>query len=173
MKRSYVVLTVVGTILLAWLVWPIKPAEPAKNILEGDKTERADVAAVVYPEAKKKLHLPKKVQADPAKKVTAATVLESDDRRHEVSAVLDTTTGQTTIYDRPLDRPWVEQTGNIHVGAFAGVYESGQPGFRVEARYEVVRVKAIRVGAVGSVDYIPSSPLDTRGFVGIGVWGSF
>lgn len=152
--------------------WPSRPAEQARNILADIPTERTRVDVVTFaPQAKKRLNLPKPIQSDPARHVTAATRIEVEaDRPVEVTAVLDARTGETTLYENPIERPWLGLRTRGEAGVFFGVNEHGEQTIRLAARHEIAQIKALHVGAIGNIDITRD---DTRGFVGVGAWASW
>ena len=160
-------------VLIGWMLWPKDGAEPAQNILAGEQTQPPMQIGVVTfrPEIKKKLKLPQPVQDNPQQHVVAATRIEvKEDRPVEVTAVIDQATGRTELFERELDRPWLQRSNHTTLGVYLGVNDRMEQAVRVEARHEFMRVKALRVGAIGTADMTAAG---TTGFVGIGVWGGW
>ena len=159
----------------AWVYFKPQPmppdvhveAPPSKFVKGMDKQPVAVERIVVYkPEAKEKLKLPETIEADDAKHVVAAVTTPNDERQHTITTVVDSQTGEFTTYDRVEPLPWIGVTTKSEVGAYLGL-KNGQPAVRVAGRQEVLQIKSVRIGAVGSVD-ITQSGVDS--FVGIGAW---
>lgn len=144
------------------------PAKPAPQVSrETTVPVVVDKPVQVYkPEVKRKLKLPAAVQADPAQHVVAATRTVPDERPHTITTVLDTSTGEFTTLDRAEPLPWLAVSTKTEVGAFYGV-KNGEPAFRVQAQQELLRIKALHVGAVASADMVRG---DVDTYVGVGVW---
>ena len=80
--------------------------------------------------------------------------------------MIDANTGETTTLDRVEPLPWLAVSTKTEIGAFYGV-KNGAPAFRIQAQQELLRVKALHLGAVASAD-VARGDIDT--FVGAGVW---
>ena len=178
MSKIAVIVIVSAVLLLASALWPRKPqpvgqAVPLPPAVEVRTVERVVIQPkiiYVYPDkVKDDLNLPGPVVADTAKKVTATGKLAAEDRPYTMSAVLDTETGLSEIHARPDPLPWLAPGKRTEAAAFLG-YKDGDPALRIEARHELLRVKALRLGAVASAD---ATATELDGFVGVGVWGSF
>lgn len=116
---------------------------------------------------KAKAKLPAAVVADPDKQVIASASVPSDLRPHSEFTVLDTKTGEVTSYDKVDPYPWlaVERRGEVRL-SYGYKFAPGvgsQPVARLQANYDVLRVKALTLGVTGSVDS------DRATFVGVGV----
>ena len=144
------------------------PAKPAPQVArETTVPVVVDKPIQVYrPEVKQKLKLPDAVQANPAQHVVASSRTAPDERPHTITTVLDTSTGEFTTLDRAEPLPWIAVSTKTEIGAFYGV-KNGAPAFRVLAQQELLRVKALHLGAVASADMVRGE-VDT--FVGVGVW---
>lgn len=144
------------------------PAKPAPQVARETKVPVAAKAPLnVYPETvKRKLKLPDAVQANPAQHVVASSRTAADERQHTITTVLDTSTGEFTTLDRAEPLPWIAVSTKTEVGAFYGV-KNGVPAFRVQAQQELLRVKALHVGAVASADVVRG---DVDTYIGVGVW---
>lgn len=121
---------------------------------------------VYRPEVKRKLKLPDTVQANPQQHVLASSRTAADERPHTVTTVIDAATGEATTFDRAEPLPWLGVSTKTEIGAFYGV-KNGVPAFRVQAQQELLRVKALHLGAVASAD-MQRGDVDT--YVGVGVW---
>lgn len=124
---------------------------------------------VLPPKAKDKLDLPPSVKNDPKKHVAGAVVTPADERKHTVTTVLDTDTGEFTTYDRREPLPWLAVSGKSEVGVFYGL-KDGEQAVLVEGRHEFLQVKAAHLGVIGNVDIAPN---DVDTFVGVGAWMRF
>lgn len=154
--------------------WYFKPAAippgvtldaKAAPAVSREKTAPVAVGKVqaYAPAAKKKLKLPATVQLDSAKHVVASSLTVNDERRHTVTTVLDTGTGEFSSYDRAEPLPWVSVNTKSQVGVFYGI-KGGAPVLRLQAQQEFLQIKAVRLGAVGTLDG------DAAYFVGVGAW---
>lgn len=144
---------------------------PAKDAPQVSRETRVEVAVaaplkVYRPEVKRKLKLPDAIQQNAAQHVIASSRTVGDERPHTITTVIDTTTGETTTLDRVEPLPWLAVSTKTEVGAFYGV-KNGVPAFRVQAQQELLRVKALHLGAVASADVVRGD-IDT--YVGVGVW---
>lgn len=162
------------TLLLAvvWTFWPSPapevgvsaPLPPATEVRTVEKVVERVKYVKVYPsETKQNLDLPKDVVADPVKKVTATGKLSADERPYTMTAVLDTSSGESEVYARPDPLPWVAVSTKSQVGLFYG-YKGHEPVLRLHGVQEVLQVKALRAGATAALDS------DGETFVGLGVW---
>lgn len=144
------------------------PAKPAPQVSrETTVPIKVDKPVKVYrPEVKRKLKLPAAVQADPEQHVVASSRTVPDERPHTITTTLDTRTGEFTTLDRAEPLPWIAVSTKTEIGAFYGV-KNGEPAFRVQAQQELLRVKALHVGAVASADVVRG---DVETYVGVGVW---
>lgn len=141
---------------------------PASPVVRGVGKEAVQsVPLRAYkPAAKKKLDLPATIQADQDKHVVSSVKTPNDERKHTITTIVDSQTGEFTTYDRVEPLPWIGVTTKSEVGAYLGL-KNGQPAIRVEGRQEVLQIKSVRIGAIGSVD-VTQSGVDK--FVGIGAW---
>lgn len=144
------------------------PAKPAPQVSRETTVPVAAKAPLkVYrPEVKRKLKLPDAVQANPKQHVVASSRTAPDERPHTITTVLDTGTGEFTTLDRAEPLPWIAVSTKTEVGAFYGV-KNGQPTWRIQAQQELLRVKALHLGAIASAD-MAGGNVDT--FVGVGMW---
>lgn len=144
------------------------PAKPASQVSrETTVPVVIEKPVKVYrPDVKRKLKLPDAVQADPAQHVVASSRTVPDERPHTITTVLDTSTGEFTTLDRAEPLPWIAVSTKTEVGAFYGI-KNGEPAFRVQAQQELLRIKALHVGAVASADMVRG---DVETYVGVGVW---
>lgn len=144
---------------------------PAKDAPQVARETTVPVAAkaplkVYRPEVKRKLKLPDPVQANPEQHVVASSRTAPDERPHTITTVLDTRTGEFTTLDRAEPLPWIAVSTKTEIGAFYGV-RNGEPAWRLQAQQELLRVKALHLGAVASADFVRG---DVDTYVGVGVW---
>ena len=140
-------------------------ATPSPEVAKVE-TERVEIAPpiqVYKPVAKKKLKLPESVQQNPAQHVIASSKTANDERQHTVTTIIDSTTGNATTYDRVEPLPWVTVSTKSQVGLFYG-YRGGEQVVRLQGQQEILQIKAMRVGAVATVDS------DGETFIGAGLW---
>lgn len=145
------------------------PLPPAKEVVTVEKVVEKVKYVKVYPEKVKTKLLPAPVAKDPDKRVTATGKLDAEDRPYTLTSVLDVWTGESEVYARPDPLPWIAPSVRTDVGVFIG-YKNGEQTVRIEGRQEVLRLKALRLGALASADVAPGG---ADGFVGVGAWGSF
>lgn len=127
---------------------PLPPAKEARGV---DKVRTEVRVVYVYPDKlKQALDLPAPVQSDAAKQVLATGKLKAEARDYTLSAVLDTQTGQGEVYARPDPLPWMGPGRQAAVGVGYGL-KSGQPAGWIQARHDLVQVKALHAGALGMV----------------------
>ncbi len=141
------------------------PATPAQE-LKREKTVPVQVAGpiqVYKPATKKKLKLPAQIQDDPEQHVVASTRTPNDEREHTVTTVLDASTGKFETYDRAEPLPWLAVSTKSQVGMYYGL-KRGEHVIRLEGQQELLQIKAVRVGAVATLDS------DGETFVGVGAW---
>lgn len=147
---------------------PSIEATPAKE-LRGKPTKRVPTAPVrSYSSTMTGLKLPADVQANPNAAVIAAATIRPDPRPQTVTTVLDTATGDARTYVKVDPYPWlaIEARGAATLAAgYRFDRGSALPKqiVRLGVGYDVVRVKALTLGAVATLDS------DGQTFVGAGV----
>jgi hypothetical protein len=121
------------------------------------------------PKAKAAVKLPQAVQVDAAAVVLQSSRIAASDRPQTVTAVLDTGTGETKQYvvDEPL--PWLDTAVRSDAGVYLGL-KRGEPTLRAQARVQLAQVKALRLGALASVDMPLGGTGSADAFVGVGAW---
>lgn len=141
------------------------PAAPASALKKETTTPlKVDAVKVFRPEVKKKLGLSEAVQRDSELHVVSSVTTPSDDRRHGVTTLLDTRTGEFTTLDKPVPPPWFEVSTRRHFGAYIGAM-NGEQALAVTARQEVMRVRGLKVEAIA----IGAMSQEERfAFVGVG-----
>lgn len=114
------------------------------------------------------LHLPAVVVDDQDKQVIASSQVKADDHPQTVTTLINTETGESETYVKRDPLPWIAWSDRGSVGMYAGI-KSGEPTVRLQAHQELFTVKAIRFGAVASVDQPINGPAGTDYFVGVGL----
>lgn len=177
-NRDTVLALVTGAVLAHGIAWYNRPASippgvtvEAKPAAEVRNETRVDVAVkppikAYAPGVKGKLKLPQSVISDDAKHVIASSKTANDERPHTVTTVVDSGTGEVTTYDRTDPLPWLAVNTKSEVGVFYGL-KNGEQALRVEGRQELLQVKALHAGVVGTVD---ATRQGVDGFIGAGVW---
>lgn len=181
MRQSWILeivvfLLVILALLAAWDKWgAVKPTGTASVIAtEAPAVRYAPKASVaikapvkVYRgESKANLKLPPLVMADSHKEVLAASQVSGNLRPQTISTVIDTETGDVKTYVKEDPYPWVafEPRGSIGI-AYGKKYshlghDSATVG-RLMLDYEVVRLKALKLGLTATVDS------DSTAFAGV------
>ena len=121
---------------------------------------------VYKPIVKKKLKLSESVIADTKIHVVASNTVKSYDRSRTLNTVIDTDTGYFTTYETIESRPWLAVNTNTQVGLFYGL-KDGEKILRLQAKQEVLQIKALHIGVTGSYDS------DGSYFAGAGAWANF
>ncbi len=80
-----------------------------------------------------------------------------------MTTVLDASTGKFETYDRAEPLPWLAVSTKSQVGMYYGL-KRGEHVIRLEGQQELLQIKAVRVGAVATLDS------DGETFVGVGAW---
>ncbi len=117
---------------------------------------------------KANLKLPASIQADDNQQVIAASRVPADLRPQTVSTVVNTETGQVQTFTKTEPYPWfaVETRGEIRVAygyKYSAATHAAAPVVRLQAGYDVVRIKALTAGVLATLDN------DGDAFVGVGV----
>ena len=96
---------------------PSIPSPSSKDLAKVDKETLNCIPVIVYKDlAKNKLGLPETVVAAPEQRVLGATQVNPNERPTTVSAVLNTTTGETSFYQRLDPLPWMTFNRRHEVG---------------------------------------------------------
>lgn len=144
------------------------PAKPAPQVSR-ETTVPVSITKplkVYRAEVKRKLKLPESVQVNQEQHVIASSRTVGDERPHTITTVIDANTGEATTFDRVEPLPWIAVSTKTEIGAFYGV-KNGAPAFRMQAQQELLRVKALHLGAVASADLVRG---EVETYVGVGVW---
>lgn len=147
-------------VLSAYTFWPRHVAEtgkfehlpPAPEVRTVEKIiERPKIVYVYPPESKAKLNLPPAVIQDSAKKLITTGKLQAEERPYTLSAVLDTSTGETEVFARPDPLPWVAPGRRGAVGIAYGAGDSGL-SMKIYAYRDMLQVKALHAGVRAEAD---------------------
>lgn len=146
--------------MIGWALWPA-PTPPAGSAVELKPITRVETVkkirivpktVVVYRDrAKVATGLPESVQADPDKHITATGHLDADERPYSLAAVLDATTGESVVYAMPEPLPWIGRARQTALAAGFVMRDTG-PTWRLKARQDVIRVKALHAMAEAQLD---------------------
>ena len=118
---------------------------------------------VFTPPAKKKLDLPKDVQADPAAHVTGATTVTCDDRDKTVSSVLNED-GNTRMFVKAEPLPWFRQEEALGLTLDYGKKrDTDGSTLRAGVRLDLAQTKALHFGLTAAADG------DSDWFYGVGI----
>lgn len=150
---------------------PAQPLAQAPEIVDVPKETIQSPVVTYAPKAKKRLHLPAPVIEDDTKRVTAASKVDTGDRTHTITAVLDTHTGETTLYDRPDPLPWLGTRARTEIGVYTGIRDFRQMVTRVAARHEFMQAKQAHVGLVANADFVAGQGMSH--YEGVGIWIQF
>jgi len=151
---------IIGLLSAAWTFWPrAKPVvgmsvslPAAKEVRTVEKVIYRPKLVYVYPDkVKAKLNLPAQITKDQTKKVLTTGKLETNDRPYTLSAVLDTTTGNSEVYARPDPLPWIGPGKMGAIGVSYGLRD-GKPMGRAYIYHDLLRVKALHAGARAELD---------------------
>lgn len=154
-----------------------QPAAPAAQI-DG---AGYDLIAITEPikvrpaAVKPKLKLPPAVVTNSTQHVVDAVTVPASDRPITVAPVLNAKTGEVTTYTVAEPLPWLDTTQRGDAGLYLGI-KLGDPVLRAQARHQLLQIKAVRIGALASVDLPlngrPGGP-DIDAFIGAGAWVSW
>lgn len=159
-ERIVWILVLVALAAAAWTFWPrakppvgvSRPLPPAVEVREVEKVVVKPKLVYVYRDrVKQDLDLPPAVVDDKAKQVTATGKLDAEDRPYTLTSVLDVETGESEVYARPDPLPWLAPGKRGAVGIAYGM-KNGEPAGRLYADHEILRIKALSMGATGNVD---------------------
>ena len=149
---------------------PSIPSAPSRDLAKVDKEMLNCIPVIVYKDrAKNKLGLPTAVLEAPEQRVLGATQVKPNERPTTVSAVLNTTTGETSFYQRLDPLPWMTFNRRHEVGvSYLPFNKDGiDQLIELDGRIEVIQIKALRAGLTGAID------TDGGYKVGVRAWASF
>lgn len=149
---------------------PSIPSAISRDLAKVDKETLKCIPVIVYKDlAKNKLGLPQTVVVAPEQRVLGATQVKPNERPTTVSAVLNTTTGETSFYQRQDKSPWLDFNRRYEIGV--SYLPFNQDGIdkliALDGRIEVIQIKALRAGLTGAID------TDGGYKVGVRAWASF
>lgn len=119
-------------------------------------------------EAVKKLALPEPIKSAPTLQISSSAIVEPNEGKTEVVGVINTTTGDTDMYVKPLSPPFFEFVNEKEVGIWAGMSSEGRD-FMLDARWTFMRVWKLRFAVKGEIEYLPDAsrdPARARALVG-------
>ena len=133
---------------------PSLPSLPSKDLAKVDKETLNCIPVIVYKDkAKDKLGLPTAVVAASEQRVLGATQVNPNERPTTVSAVLNTTSGETVFYQRLDPLPWFALETRRELGiAYGFKDDAGGAVARIFGKIDLVQIKMIRAGLLGNVD---------------------
>lgn len=158
---SHVGVMLLGGAIVAGGAWwnankpslPSTLANPSKDLQKVAKRKIECQPVIIYTDvAKKAVGLPETVKADTEQHVLAATQVKPNERPVTVSAVLDTGTGQTSMYQRVDPLPWLSFDRRWRFGAFYGLSDSENGLILGVAQYQFAQIKRVNITAHGQVD---------------------
>lgn len=148
---------------------PAKPAPEVKHEPKVSKPLKTKTVKAYRQEVKKELKLPEVVQDDPALDVIASHQVKPDDHPQTVTTLLNTETGESETYVKRDPLPWFARDDRGEVG-IALVLHNGEPVVRADGRQGLFQVKAVHVGAIGSVARDLNGGGDTEWEIGLRAW---
>lgn len=141
------------------------PAPLVKDIPKVSLKPKSGTVRVYASRAKIKLDLPAEIIKDDNQQVIESTQVKSDDHPQTITTVINADTGETQTLVRRDPLPWLAWDYRGSIGAYAGL-KNGDPGVRIEAKQNLIQLKAVHVGVVASLDQRASGQQDY--FVGVG-----
>ena len=170
------VLVVLGLSYAYWVIsrppvdTTVAVEAPVAPVIKKVKKRTTPVKSVktFAPEAKANLKLPPAVIASETTFVTGATPVAPSERRVTVSSVLDTGTGETTLFTKPEPLPWfaVEARGEARVDVGYKMQKGAPtpaPVARLSVTHNFVQVKGFHAGVNAAID------TDGEVFAGVGI----
>lgn len=128
------------------------PAAVASEVRAEPKVDIHPPKVQAYrPAVKAKFNLPAEALGNVNEQVLSASTIKADSRPHTVITTLDTATGEVKSYDRPDPLPWLAPGQQGAIGVAYG-YKNGLQVGRLYARQDLVQVKALHAGAMGTLD---------------------
>lgn len=165
---------------IAFMAWEYTKPAPAGGpsviateapAVKGAPRKKVAVKApveIIGGDAKKNTNLPESIQKDDNEQVVASSQNKANLRPTTTTTVLNVETGKFDTFVKTDSYPWLayEPRGSIGLAygfKYSHVMHASQTVGRLQADYELVRVKAFKLGLTGSVDS------DSTAFVGVGV----
>lgn len=172
-------IVVAAVALLGWLYFKPAPEKAGQVVVATEAKEVALAPKVDVPIAsgkvkvyqggaalKKALTLPQAVVEDSKEEVLASSKVPADEHSHTVTTVINTDTGKSETFVRTDPLPWLAYENRREVGLYYGT-KNGQATVRLQAKQDFIQVKALHVGAIGSIDMAAGAKPDT--FIGVGI----
>lgn len=133
---------------------PSTLVNPSKALEKVAKRKIECQPVIIYTDvAKKAVGLPETVKADPEQHVIGATQIRPNERPVTVSAVFDTGTGQTNMYQRLDKLPWLSFDKRTSLGiAYGFKNDTAGPVTRLYGRYDLIHVKSLHAGVLADTD---------------------
>jgi hypothetical protein len=142
---------------------PIVTATIAPDVKDLPKVDIPIKSIKTYkPAIKAKLKLPDNIVQDALTSIQT----KGDEHPHTITTTIDSTTGESSTFDRTDPLPWVAYDTHTEIGLFYGLKNANQ-AIRIEARQSLFQVKSVHAGAIASADM---TQLGTDTFIGIGAW---
>lgn len=120
---------------------------------------------------KQKLKLPEKVIANKDQQVIAGIKLSPrDDYPRSITTVLNASTGESETYITKEPLPWLAIDTRGSIGAYIGL-KNGVQIARVQAKQNLIQIKRVHLGVVGSIDQTLTATNNQRQqdyFIGVG-----
>ena len=150
-----------GAVLTGGACWWWYHSQPVTVKTITGPTKVVTVREKIYVKQKAKRYLPNRIKHNPHAHVVAGTTVH----RRQVTAVVDTGTGVTSLYVQP--RPFISFANRTTVSAYEGIFYVPTLGPRVDTRIEVterlLRVGSLHIDAQGGYDTVGA------GFAGVGL----
>ena len=150
-----------GSICTLGACWWWYHSQPVTTKTITGPTKVVTIKEKVYVGQKAKRYLPNRIKHNPHAHVVAGTTVH----RRQVTAVVDTGTGVTSLYVQP--RAFISFANRTTVSAYEGIFYVPTLGPRPDTRLEVterlLRIGSLHVDAQGGYDTVGA------GFAGIGL----
>jgi hypothetical protein len=150
-----------GAVLTGGACWWWYHSQPVTVKTITGPTKVVTVREKIYVKQKAKRYLPNRIKHNPHAHVVAGTTVH----RRQVTAVVDTGTGVTSLYVQP--RPFISFANRTTVSAYEGIFYVPTLGPRTDTRIEVterlLRIGSLHVDAQGGYDTVGA------GFAGVGL----
>lgn len=102
--------------------------------------------------AKEATKLPQAAKANPREHLVAVTKVRSNLRPVEVTTTVNEDTGSVTTQSAELDLPWLAPSGTTELFAEYGLKTGAGLVARIGVNQELLRIKALTLGATAHVD---------------------
>ena len=150
-----------GAVITGGACWWWFHSQPVTVKTITGPTKVVTIKEKVYVGQKAKRYLPNRVKHNPHTHVVAGTTVH----RRQVTAVVDTGTGVTSLYVQP--RAFISFANRTTVSAYAGIFYvptlGPRPDTRIEVTERLLRVGSLHIDAQGAYDSVGA------GFAGVGV----